>query len=157
AASPSVAKPSPQPAPIPLPCLMCVSHLDRCASRPVMHKKSRQSEKPRRLRRLRATLDAMPTLLVLAAGMGSRYAGLKQVEGFGPSGETIMDYSIHDALAAGFDKVVFVIRRDFEAAFRSAVGNKYEGRVEVDYVFQQLDELPPGLAVTPGRTKPWGT
>lgn len=99
----------------------------------------------------------MPTLLVLAAGMGSRYAGLKQIEGFGPSGETIMDYSIHDALAAGFDKVVFVIRRDFEAAFRAAVGSKYEGRVQVEYVFQQLEELPPGFAVTPGRTKPWGT
>jgi NDP-sugar pyrophosphorylase family protein len=98
-----------------------------------------------------------PTLLVLAAGMGSRYAGLKQIEGFGPSGETIMDYSIHDALAAGFGKVVFVIRRDFEAAFRAAVGSKYEGRVQVEYVFQQLEELPPGFAAPPGRTKPWGT
>jgi NDP-sugar pyrophosphorylase family protein len=99
----------------------------------------------------------MPTLLVLAAGMGSRYAGLKQIEGFGPSGETIMDYSIHDALAAGFDKVVFVIRRDFEAAFRATTGSKVERRAAVDYVFQQLDDLPPGLAAPPGRTKPWGT
>src|SRR5437763_16601879 len=98
-----------------------------------------------------------PTLLVLAAGMGSRYAGLKQIEGFGPGGETIMDYSIHDALAAGFDKVVFVIRRDFEAAFRATIGSKVEGRVQVEYVFQQLEELPPGFAVPPGRTKPWGT
>ncbi len=98
-----------------------------------------------------------PTLLVLAAGMGSRYAGLKQIEGFGPSGETIIDYSIHDALAAGFGKVVFVIRRDFEAAFRAAVGARYERRTAVDYVFQQLDELPPGFTVTPGRAKPWGT
>jgi len=98
-----------------------------------------------------------PTLLVLAAGMGSRYAGLKQIDGFGPNGETIMDYSIHDALAAGFGKVVFVIRRDFEAAFREAVGRKYERRTAVDYVFQQLDELPPGFTATPGRTKPWGT
>jgi hypothetical protein len=98
-----------------------------------------------------------PTLLVLAAGMGSRYAGLKQIEGFGPSGETIIDYSIHDALAAGFGKVVFVIRRDFEAAFRAAVGARYEGRTAVEYVFQQLDELPSGFTVTPGRTKPWGT
>jgi hypothetical protein len=98
-----------------------------------------------------------PTLLVLAAGMGSRYAGLKQIEGFGPSGETIIDYSIHDALAAGFGKVVFVIRRDFEAAFRAAVGARYERRTAVEYVFQQLDELPPGFTVTPGRTKPWGT
>jgi hypothetical protein len=98
-----------------------------------------------------------PTLLVLAAGMGSRYAGLKQIEGFGPNGETLMDYSIHDALGAGFGKVVFVIRRDFEAAFRAAVGARYERRVPVEYVFQQLDELPPGFTVTPGRTKPWGT
>ncbi|HEY6476517.1 MAG TPA: sugar phosphate nucleotidyltransferase [Polyangia bacterium] len=98
-----------------------------------------------------------PTLLVLAAGMGSRYAGLKQIEGFGPSGETIIDYSIHDALGAGFGKVVFVIRRDFEAAFRAAVGARYERRTAVEYVFQQLDELPPAFTVTPGRTKPWGT
>jgi NDP-sugar pyrophosphorylase family protein len=98
-----------------------------------------------------------PTLLVLAAGMGSRYAGLKQIEGFGPSGETIMDYSVHDALAAGFGKLVFVIRRDFEAAFREAVGRKHERRVAVDYVFQQLDEIPPGSELPPGRTKPWGT
>ncbi len=98
-----------------------------------------------------------PTLLVLAAGMGSRYAGLKQIDGFGPHGETIMDYSVHDALAAGFGKVVFVIRRDFEAAFRAAVGSKYEQRVAVDYVFQQLEEIPPGFSVPAGRTKPWGT
>ncbi len=98
-----------------------------------------------------------PTLLVLAAGMGSRYAGLKQIDGFGPSGETIMDYSIHDALAAGFGKVVFVIRRDFEAAFRAAVGSKYERRIAVDYVFQELGELPPGFSAPAGRIKPWGT
>jgi hypothetical protein len=98
-----------------------------------------------------------PTLLILAAGMGSRYGGLKQIEGFGPSGETLMDYSIHDALAAGFGKVVFVIRRDFETDFRRIVGAKYEGRVAVDYVFQSLDHLPPGLSPTEGRTKPWGT
>jgi NDP-sugar pyrophosphorylase family protein len=98
-----------------------------------------------------------PTLLVLAAGMGSRYAGLKQIEGFGPNGETIMDYAIQDALAAGFGKVVFVIRRDFEAAFRAQIGSKVERHTTVDYVFQQLDELPPGFAATPGRTKPWGT
>jgi hypothetical protein len=98
-----------------------------------------------------------PTLLVLAAGMGSRYAGLKQIDGFGPSGETIMDYSIHDALAAGFGKVVFVIRRDFEAAFRAAIGNQVERRVAVDYVFQELDALPAGFTPPAGRTKPWGT
>jgi hypothetical protein len=98
-----------------------------------------------------------PTLLVLAAGMGSRYAGLKQIDGFGPNGETIMDYSIHDALAAGFGKVVFVIRRDFEAAFRAAIGSKVERRVAVDYVFQELDALPAGFTPPPGRSKPWGT
>ncbi len=98
-----------------------------------------------------------PTLLILAAGMGSRYGGLKQLDGFGPSGETIIDYSVHDAIAAGFAKVVFVIRRDFETAFRAAVGSRYEGRVSVEYVFQQLDDLPPGFTVPPGRTKPWGT
>ena len=97
------------------------------------------------------------TLLILAAGMGSRYGGLKQMVGFGPSGETLMDYSIHDALAAGFDKVVFVIRRDFEADFRKVVGRQYEDRVAVDYVFQALDELPAGFTVPAGRTKPWGT
>lgn len=101
--------------------------------------------------------EIKPTLLVLAAGMGSRYGGLKQIDGFGPSGETIMDYSIYDALAAGFGKVVFVIRRDFEAAFRSAVGGKYERRLAVEYVFQQLDDVPSGFTVPAGRTKPWGT
>jgi NDP-sugar pyrophosphorylase family protein len=98
-----------------------------------------------------------PTLLVLAAGMGSRYGGLKQLDRFGPSGETIMDYSVHDALGAGFGKVVFVIRRDFESAFRTAVGDKYGSRVSVEYVFQQLDDLPSGFTVPSGRTKPWGT
>jgi Nucleotidyl transferase len=98
-----------------------------------------------------------PTLLVLAAGMGSRYGGLKQIDPFGPSGETIMDYSVYDAVRAGFAKVVFVIRREFESAFRAAVGDKYGSRISVDYVFQQLDDLPPGFTVPSGRTKPWGT
>jgi hypothetical protein len=98
-----------------------------------------------------------PTLLILAGGMGSRYGGLKQLDRFGPSGETIMDYALYDALAAGFDKVVFLIRHDFEAEFRAVVGRKYEGRVAVAYAFQELDELPPGFTVPPGRTKPWGT
>ncbi len=98
-----------------------------------------------------------PSLLVLAAGMGSRYGGLKQLDRFGPSGETIMDYSVYDAMAAGFAKVVFVIRRDFEPEFRAAVGGRYERRVAVEYVFQQLEDLPPGFAVPAGRTKPWGT
>ncbi len=92
-----------------------------------------------------------PTLLVLAAGMGSRFGGLKQIEGVGPSGETILDYSIHDAMKAGFDRVVFVIRRDIESAFREAVGSRFEGRLDVGYVFQELDALPEG------REKPWGT
>jgi hypothetical protein len=98
-----------------------------------------------------------PTLVVLAAGMGSRYGGLKQIDRFGPSGETIMDYSVYDALRAGFAKVVFVIRRELEPAFRAAVGDKYGGRIAVEYVFQELDDLPSGFTVPPGRTKPWGT
>jgi UTP-glucose-1-phosphate uridylyltransferase len=98
-----------------------------------------------------------PTLLILAAGMGRRYGGPKQIDRFGPSGETIMDYALYDALAAGFAKVVFVIRHDFESDFRAVVGGKYENRVSVDYVFQELDDLPPGFTVPSGRTKPWGT
>jgi UTP-glucose-1-phosphate uridylyltransferase len=98
-----------------------------------------------------------PTLLILAAGMGRRYGGPKQIDRFGPSGETIMDYALYDALAAGFAKVVFVIRHDFESDFRAVVGGKYENRVSVDYVFQELDDLPPGFTVPSGRTQPWGT
>lgn len=98
-----------------------------------------------------------PTLLVLAAGMGSRYGGLKQIDPVGPSGETIIDYSIFDALRAGFGKVVFVIRKDIEDAFREVVGSRFEKRVAVDYVFQSLDDLPSGFSVPEGRSKPWGT
>jgi dTDP-glucose pyrophosphorylase len=98
-----------------------------------------------------------PTLLVLAAGMGSRFGGLKQVEPVGPAGETLMDYALYDALHAGFDRVVFVIRRDFEADFRARVGRKYEGRMAVEYAFQSLDDLPGGRVVPEGRAKPWGT
>ena len=97
------------------------------------------------------------TLVVLAAGMGSRYGGLKQCDPVGPSGETIMDYSVFDAVRAGFDRVVFVIRRDFEDEFRSVVGSKYEGIVKVDYAFQDLHDLPEGYSVPDGRKKPWGT
>jgi UTP-glucose-1-phosphate uridylyltransferase len=97
------------------------------------------------------------TLLVLAAGMGSRYGGLKQIDPVGPGGETIIDYSIYDALRAGFDKLVFVIRKDIEADFREAVGARFEKRIAVEYVFQELDKLPPGFTVPAGRTKPWGT
>ena len=98
-----------------------------------------------------------PTLLVLAAGMGSRYGGLKQIDPVGPSGETIMDYSIFDALRAGFGKVVFIIRKDIEEAFRQIIGARFEKHVAVDYVFQELDKLPAGFAPPAGRTKPWGT
>ncbi|MBR3582480.1 MAG: nucleotidyltransferase [Kiritimatiellae bacterium] len=98
-----------------------------------------------------------PTLLILAAGMGSRYGGLKQMDAVGPSGEIVMDYSIHDALRAGFGRVVFVIRRDIEDAFRSVVAAKWEPRIPCAYVFQELSDLPAGFAVPAGRAKPWGT
>jgi len=98
-----------------------------------------------------------PTLVILAAGMGSRYGGLKQVDPVGPSGETIMDYSVFDAVRAGFDRVVFVIRRDFEEVFRTTIGAKYAGAVPVDYAFQSTDDLPPGFTVPAERAKPWGT
>jgi UTP-glucose-1-phosphate uridylyltransferase len=97
------------------------------------------------------------TLLVLAAGMGSRYGGLKQIDPLGPGGETIIDYSVYDALRAGFDKVVFVIRKDIEATFRELVGRRFEGRVAVEYAFQELNSLPEGFATPAGRQKPWGT
>jgi NDP-sugar pyrophosphorylase family protein len=97
------------------------------------------------------------TLLILAAGMGSRFGGLKQLEPVGPAGETLLDYSIADALRAGFDRVVFVIRRDFEAEFRAKIGSKYESLLRVDIVFQSLDALPLGTPLPAGRTKPWGT
>ena len=98
-----------------------------------------------------------PTLLILAAGMGSRYGGLKQIDPVGPAGETIIDYSIYDALRAGFGKLVFVIRKDIEQQFREIIGARFEKRVAVEYVFQELDKLPPGFSLPAGRTKPWGT
>ncbi len=98
-----------------------------------------------------------PTLFVLAAGMGSRYGGLKQLDGLGPNGETIMDYSVYDAIKAGFGKVVFVIRKDFEKDFREKVLSKYEGVVPTEVVFQALDKLPEGYTCPADRTKPWGT
>ncbi len=97
------------------------------------------------------------TLLVLAAGMGSRYGGLKQLDQVGPSGETLMDYSIYDAIRAGFDKVVFVIRRDIEAEFKKVIGSRYEGRIAIDYAYQSLDDLPAPFTIPEGREKPWGT
>ncbi|MDB6018345.1 MAG: hypothetical protein JWR19_2834 [Pedosphaera sp.] len=97
------------------------------------------------------------TLLVLAAGMGSRYGGLKQIDPVGPNGETIIDYSIYDALRAGFDKLVFVIRGDIAEMFKETVGRRFEQRIAVEYVFQELDKLPAGFTVPPNRQKPWGT
>lgn len=97
-----------------------------------------------------------PTLLVLAAGMGSRYGSLKQVDKLGPSGETITDYSIYDAIRAGFGKVVFVIRKSIEADFKE-VFSKYNDKIEVDYAFQELDNIPAGISVPNERQKPWGT
>ena len=98
-----------------------------------------------------------PTLFILAAGMGSRYGGLKQLDGLGPNGETIMDYSVFDALRAGFGKVVFVIRKDFEEDFRRVVIAKYADKVPCEVCFQSLDKVPAGCAYNPERTKPWGT
>ena len=98
-----------------------------------------------------------PTLLILAAGMGSRYGGLKQMDPMGPNGETVLDYSVFDAIRAGFGKVVFVIREDFAEAFRQGVGARFADRIEVDYAFQKLDDLPDGFSVPEGREKPWGT
>src|SRR6187549_2982657 len=98
-----------------------------------------------------------PTLVILAAGMASRYGSMKQVEGFGPSGETIMDYSIFDAIRAGFGKVVFIIRKEFADNFKTIFEPKLKGRIETAYVFQELDSFTGGFERDPGRTKPWGT
>lgn len=98
-----------------------------------------------------------PTLVVLAAGMGSRYGGLKQVDPVGPSGEAILDYSVFDAHRAGFGKVVFIIRRDIEQVFKEQIGSKYEHLLPVDYAFQDIHDLPAPYAVPAERTKPWGT
>ena len=98
-----------------------------------------------------------PTLVVLAAGMGSRYGGLKQVDPVGPSGEAILDYSVFDAMRGGFGKVVFIIRRDFEEEFKAKVGAKYEGLLPVDYCYQDIADLPAPFTVQEGRAKPWGT
>lgn len=98
-----------------------------------------------------------PTLFVLAAGMGSRYGGLKQIDGLGPNGETITDYNVYDALRAGFGKIVFVIRKDFEDDFRRVVLSKYEDKVPCEICFQSLDSVPAGCTYNKERTKPWGT
>ena len=98
-----------------------------------------------------------PTLLVLAAGMGSRYGGLKQIDPLGPNGEIIIDYSVHDAILAGFGKVVFVIKKELEDTFREVIGSRFEGKIEVAYAYQQPEDLPGGFSVPEGRVKPWGT
>jgi len=98
-----------------------------------------------------------PTLFVLAAGMGSRYGGLKQLDGLGPNGETIMDYSIYDAIKAGFGKVVFVIRQSFEADFKAVVVDKFKNLIDVNIVFQDITDVPEGCSYNPQREKPWGT
>jgi len=93
----------------------------------------------------------------MAAGMGSRYGGLKQLDTVGPSGETIFDYSVYDAIEAGFNKVVFIIRKDFEQEFKSMVTEKYIGKIQVEFAFQDLHDLPDGFSCPAGREKPWGT
>lgn len=98
-----------------------------------------------------------PTLFLLAAGMGSRYGKLKQIDGLGPNGETIMDYSVYDALKAGFGKIVFVIRQSFDSEFREKIISKYENHIQVEVVYQELDNLPEGYTLSPERVKPWGT
>jgi len=97
------------------------------------------------------------TLLILAAGMGSRYGGLKQLDPMGPNGEVVMDYSVFDALRSGFTDIVFVIRRDFAGDFQKFIGGRFVDRVKVSYVFQEMENLPEGFSVPAGRTKPWGT
>lgn len=97
------------------------------------------------------------TLLVMAAGMGSRYGGLKQLDTIGPNGETIIDYSVYDAIQAGFNKVVFIIRKEFENEFREKITNKYQDKIKVEFAFQELDVLPEGFSCPENRVKPWGT
>ena len=98
-----------------------------------------------------------PALVIMAAGMGSRFGGLKQITPVGPSGEMIIDYSLYDAKAAGFGRVVFVIKKEIEETFREHIGNRIAAQLPVEYVYQELDALPAGYAVPEGRVKPWGT
>ncbi len=98
-----------------------------------------------------------PALVILAAGVGSRYGGVKQVEGIGPSGETFFDYTVYDAILAGFGKIVFVIRQAIEEDFRNLVNNRFESRIDVEFAFQEIDSIPPGYSCNSERTKPWGT
>ena len=98
-----------------------------------------------------------PVLVVMAAGMGSRYGGMKQIDPVGPNGQVIMDYSLYDARRAGFETVIFVIKHEIEDAFKAAIGDRVAKAMKVKYAFQQLEELPAGFAVPEGRVKPWGT
>lgn len=98
-----------------------------------------------------------PALVVMAAGMGSRYGGLKQIDPVGPNGEIIIDYSVYDALKAGFGKIVFIIKKEIEESFREAVGNRVEKLTDMEYVFQSVQDVPAGFAIPPERIKPWGT
>jgi len=104
-----------------------------------------------------AVASREPVLVVLAAGMGSRYGGLKQLEGVGPNGETILEYSVYDALRSGFGKVVFVIRRDMEKFFASELASRFPARLRYEVAFQGVEDVPPGVEVPEGRQKPWGT
>ena len=98
-----------------------------------------------------------PTLIILAAGMGSRYGGLKQMDPVGPGGEAIIDYSLYDAIRAGFGKVVFIIRADFADQFKARFEPRLKGRIEIGYAYQSLDKIPKGFTLNPAREKPWGT
>src|SRR5256885_1072770 len=98
-----------------------------------------------------------PTLVIMAAGMASRYGSMKQIQQFGPSGETIMDYSISDAIRAGFGKIVFIIRKDFAEDFKNIFEPKLKNRVETEYVYQEMDKFLDGFPIPEGRSKPWGT
>jgi len=106
---------------------------------------------------MKMNIDIKPTVVVLAAGLASRYGSLKQIDHFGPSGETIIDYSIYDAIRAGFGKVVFIIRRNIEKEFKEVFMGKFGNLIEVDYAFQEIDIVPKGIVAPPERTKPWGT
>ena len=97
------------------------------------------------------------SLIIMAAGMGSRYGGLKQIDSLGPNGEILMEYAVYDAIRAGFSKIIFVIRKDFEKEFKNKIGNKFKEKIEVCYAFQALDDIPEPFLVPNGRVKPWGT